>query len=187
MRFRLDHDVSAAGTGLQGEYWASYAELAAKFGEAKYSNYRVTTIWKFVSDRTGEVVSLYEYKETADYGDCDTTVEEFRAMSTYGWHVGAKDEETFRHFTHWLRLELMMGKKVQVVSSLEQRDYTVEGHQQRRPGATGVVIGHSDSHGLCWQVRHDDGTVGFYDSDELEDEKPPPTLTRYDRMLEGGL
>lgn len=38
----------------------------------------------------------------------------------------------------------------------------------------GSIVGHSDSHGLCYEVRHDDGTRAFYDPDELFDEGGQP-------------
>lgn len=36
-----------------------------------------------------------------------------------------------------------------------------------RWGTTGNVIGHHDSHGLCYDVEHLDGTTACYDPDEL--------------------
>lgn len=32
----------------------------------------------------------------------------------------------------------------------------------------GVVTDHSDSHGLCYEIMHEDGTVGWYDPSEFE-------------------
>ena len=37
----------------------------------------------------------------------------------------------------------------------------------RRSGATGRVIAVHDSHGLCYDVQHEDGTVGCYEPHEL--------------------
>jgi hypothetical protein len=54
--------------------------------------------------------------------------------------------------------------------SLDRRDYTEAAQAMRRPGASGKVLGHHDGHGLCYEVRHDDGTTGFYDPDELTGE-----------------
>ena len=34
-------------------------------------------------------------------------------------------------------------------------------------GVTGTITGYSNSHGLCFEVAHDDGTVGCYEPDEL--------------------
>jgi hypothetical protein len=34
-------------------------------------------------------------------------------------------------------------------------------------GVTGVVLAHSDSHGLCYQVLHEDGSTSWYDPSEI--------------------
>ncbi len=47
-------------------------------------------------------------------------------------------------------------------------DWTAEAVARRRFGVTGVVVQHHDSHGLCFDVRHDDDdTVGCYEEREL--------------------
>lgn len=57
------------------------------------------------------------------------------------------------------------GQPVQVVGELEPRDF----QQPRRgqPNASGVITRHSDSHGLCFEVLHKDGSTAWYDPDEL--------------------
>jgi hypothetical protein len=59
------------------------------------------------------------------------------------------------------------GTRVRTADKLEPRDYTLEGQAERKPGSYGTVIRHSDCHGLCFEVRHDDGRSGYYDPDEL--------------------
>jgi hypothetical protein len=49
----------------------------------------------------------------------------------------------------------------------EVDDWTEETLAQRRWGVVGKVITHSDAHGLCYKVRHQDGSVAWYDSAEL--------------------
>lgn len=39
---------------------------------------------------------------------------------------------------------------------------------ERQWGVEGVVIDHHDSHGLCYEVRHPDGSIGAYDPSEIE-------------------
>lgn len=41
-------------------------------------------------------------------------------------------------------------------------------HERRIWNARGKVTGHSDSHGLCYEVLHDNGAVAFYGPEELE-------------------
>lgn len=48
-------------------------------------------------------------------------------------------------------------------------DWTDEARANRRWGVEGVVITHHDSHGLCYDVVHDDdGTTGSYDPTEIK-------------------
>lgn len=47
-------------------------------------------------------------------------------------------------------------------------EWTDEGWASRKWGVEGEVITHHDSHGLCYDVQHKDGTVGCYDPSELE-------------------
>lgn len=35
-------------------------------------------------------------------------------------------------------------------------------------GVEGIIIGYHTGHGLCYDVRHNDGSIGTYDPDELE-------------------
>ena len=50
----------------------------------------------------------------------------------------------------------------------EMREWTAEAQCRRKWGVVGTVINHHDSHGLCYDVRHDDGTVGCYEPEELQ-------------------
>ena len=47
-------------------------------------------------------------------------------------------------------------------------EWTQEALLGRKWGLKGVVVTHHDSHGLCYEVRHEDGSVGCYDPSELE-------------------
>lgn len=39
---------------------------------------------------------------------------------------------------------------------------------EQKWGVGGKIISHSDSHGLCYQVEHDDGSKAWYNPSELE-------------------
>ena len=53
--------------------------------------------------------------------------------------------------------------------NLDLRDeWTSEGWVARKFSVFGVVINQRDSHGLCYGVIHEDGTMGYYDPSELE-------------------
>lgn len=43
-----------------------------------------------------------------------------------------------------------------------------EAWNARKWGVQGTILMHHDSHGLCYDVRHDDGTEGCYDPGEFE-------------------
>jgi hypothetical protein len=63
---------------------------------------------------------------------------------------------------------------VKTVPKLTDRGYAPQARLRRRPDAWGDIVGHSDGHGLCYEVRHSDGTRAFYDPDELLDEEGHP-------------
>lgn len=50
----------------------------------------------------------------------------------------------------------------------KREGWTPEAWKERKWGVRGEIVGHHDSHGLCYTVRHEDGTVGYYDSSELK-------------------
>ena len=49
-----------------------------------------------------------------------------------------------------------------------RKEWTKGGWASKKWGVRGTVIGHHDSHGLCYVVHHDDGSDGYYDPSELE-------------------
>lgn len=63
------------------------------------------------------------------------------------------------------------GTKVKTIRSLPKEnteEWTKEWETERKWGVQGVVVTHHDSHGLCYEVRHLDGSIGCYDPSELE-------------------
>jgi hypothetical protein len=100
--FSLAMNANANGTSLRGYIRASYAELAKLFGEADSADgCKVSSEWKF-SGPSGQVVTLYDYKETSLYDSGLPTVEEFRAFSAHDWHVGAVEGRDALAFIAWL-------------------------------------------------------------------------------------
>ena len=62
----------------------------------------------------------------------------------------------------------MLGTKVRTVRSrTESKDWTPDALKQRRWDVCGDILRHSDSHGLCYLVKHEDGTEGWYERREL--------------------
>jgi hypothetical protein len=46
--------------------------------------------------------------------------------------------------------------------------WTDEGWNARQWGINGSILTHRDSHGLYYEVKHPDGSVGAYDPSELK-------------------
>ena len=67
-----------------------------------------------------------------------------------------------------LRHPIKIGDKVQVTDKvLQPRDFPPASRIHAKPSAIGVVTDSSDSHGLCFEVEHEDGTSAWYNPDEL--------------------
>lgn len=49
-----------------------------------------------------------------------------------------------------------------------RREWTREALACRKWDTEGEVIAHHDSHGLCYDIKHDDGSTGSYDPSEFE-------------------
>lgn len=83
---------SMVGGSLCGYVDASYGKLVALFGEPNSEGdmYKVSTQWVLEKDETGILVRLYDYKDTNLYDGSYPSVEEFRQLDTYKWHVGAQ-------------------------------------------------------------------------------------------------
>ncbi len=64
---------------------------------------------------------------------------------------------------------LSPGVKVSTTSAAPgaEKEYTAEAQARRRWGISGKIINHHDSHGLCYEVEHDDRSVGVYDPAEF--------------------
>ena len=66
-------------------------------------------------------------------------------------------------------MRLQNGTGVQTVKpEREATDWTAGARLSRRWGVRGHVVAHHDSHGLTYEVRHPDGTIGHYEPHELQ-------------------
>jgi len=63
---------------------------------------------------------------------------------------------------------LVPGTKVRTLTAKHDDQFTAEGQATRQWGVKGKVVGHHDSHGLCYVVKHADGAQSVYDPDEIE-------------------
>ena len=46
--------------------------------------------------------------------------------------------------------------------------YSAEANRLRKWGVKGTLVRYSNSHGLCFEVQHDDGSRGCYEPEELK-------------------
>lgn len=60
-----------------------------------------------------------------------------------------------------------IGTRVRTAREIDPRDFTSMAVELRRPNVEGEVLKKHDAHGECYKIRHADGTVGYYDPDEL--------------------
>lgn len=68
-----------------------------------------------------------------------------------------------------METRLSNGTKVKTLYAVTRdEDWSSEALKNRKWGVEGEVVSHHDSHGLCYEVRHPDGTIGCYDPTELE-------------------
>ncbi len=84
--------MNSNGTSLRGHFICSYQDLVRVFGEpnCEGDEYKVSTEW-VISDIEGNVWTIYDYKMTDLYDDNTMTVEEFRNLPEYEWHIGGHD------------------------------------------------------------------------------------------------
>jgi hypothetical protein len=103
---------------LQGYIVCSYAELAQVFGEpnGEGDGYKVSTSWVIRDNETGDLWEIYDYKRTSLYSPEYPTVEQFRALPAFNWHVGGTSQKGFnpRPLTKFLAAKL--GRDVEGMS-----------------------------------------------------------------------
>lgn len=66
----------------------------------------------------------------------------------------------------------MVGKRVRTLKLIPnveiERGYVLEAREHAGSGKKGIIINYSNSHGICYKVKHADGTQAFYEPEELE-------------------
>ena len=66
--------------------------------------YKVSTEWTFKGE--GGIFTIYDWKATDLYGDEYSSVEEFRSLPAYEWHIGAANKESALRFKAWVEKKL---------------------------------------------------------------------------------
>lgn len=136
--FKVEPNADASeafGTSLQGYIEASYKELEEILGKpVEFTDgYKVSTEWIFRKEETRQVVTLYDYKEVNTYDSSLPTVEEFRKLKSYNWHIGTIKSETARDFRDWLSDLLQEYRDIQAIpfNKEQAKDDYLEYHYDR--------------------------------------------------------
>ena len=89
---------------FQGVFHTSYSNLVAVLGEADVDGLdKSTSEWSLKDTVTGEMWRIYDYKATSIYDSSGNmpSLEEFRALPSYGWHIGGTSSR-FQDLIAWL-------------------------------------------------------------------------------------
>jgi hypothetical protein len=104
--FTSAHDTDPCGTHLQTTFTASYADLCSVLGEhLEGDGYKMSTEWVF-KNTSGEVVTLYDWKETEMYDESLPSVSEFRRQRSATWHIGARSSPVATDFVNWVKSKI---------------------------------------------------------------------------------
>lgn len=90
---KFERTQEFTGGHLIGYFTCSYADLVKLFGEPDQSDgYKVSGEWQVTDGR--DQFSIYDYKETSLYDDCYPSVNQFRELPSYEWHIGGTVKPT---------------------------------------------------------------------------------------------
>lgn len=143
-------------TSLQGYVTASFARLKQLFGEPMpivEGDGKVSTQWVLMGS-DGSAINVYDYKETDLYSRNLPNIHQFRAKSSYDWHVGAQNKTGADRFIGWLEPQLKEPTVVVVEEPPEQM--TIVGRRVNGfDPKTAVIAGRVVDGGVV-QIRLDD-------------------------------
>mgnify|MGYP001592981426 CR=1 FL=1 len=101
--------ANTLSTHLVGEFTTSYKSLLDFLGPPKNGDgYKVSTEW-ILSGPGDSTFTIYDYKATNMYADEEVSVEIFRNLPSYTWHIGGKgpmEGPSFQSFVKWLQENL---------------------------------------------------------------------------------
>lgn len=91
-RFEKIPDSTRISGGFRGTFTASYDQLVTFLGLPDEvvpgrTDGKISTSWKVFDNLTGCEFEVYDYKMTNLYSRNMPSVEEFRKMPSYDWHV----------------------------------------------------------------------------------------------------
>ena len=107
-----DHEAAPAshvalyGVRIRTRYKTLVALLGEPNGADDDDRKIITTSWLLQHSEAGDVVRLHDWKATDRYRSCLPTIEKFRSLPSYYWHITAEQEETAMLFKLWLENRL---------------------------------------------------------------------------------
>ena len=90
MNFKQADWTVANGTHLQGNVYATYDQLVARFGQPTGGGDKTTVEWVLVFE-DGTVATIYDWKEYET------------PMYAYDWHIGGKNKTSVTRVTQALK------------------------------------------------------------------------------------
>lgn len=92
------------GTSREAEIKTSFSVLKRKLGTPiNFDDDKISNMWVLEDPRTGDVVTVYDYKLTNLYDEGLPSPQALRKKKIVEWSVGAKDKAVARRFLTWLR------------------------------------------------------------------------------------
>lgn len=110
--FKIDPNANPAGCSFHDTTIdCSFSQLVALFGPPLESDgYKISGEWLF-TDKSGNVATVYDWKETSLYDSDYPTVEELRSQPVVEWHIGARDQANARRLKAQILQMLQNGAK----------------------------------------------------------------------------
>tara|TARA_R110000772_G_scaffold243600_2_gene356530 strand:- start:25 stop:528 length:504 start_codon:yes stop_codon:yes gene_type:complete len=100
-----DSTAYKEGTCLQGHVTLLPKSIVSKFGNPKDSDgYKVSGEYMFKRKETGDVYSLYDWKNTSLYDlDLIEPSEFWNSTKEYNFHIGASSNKNVKSFKKWIK------------------------------------------------------------------------------------
>lgn len=107
--YQLEKNADPSGTSFQEVIMLDYEIMADIFGESEYGpDDRTSAEWIFKCSETGDIFTVYDYKQTNIAG-CNPglpSIEYFRSCGEVPYHIGSKPEADVCDFVNWLSNKL---------------------------------------------------------------------------------
>ncbi len=80
----------------------------------------------------------------------------------------ARKPKPKRSIIEWPPIKLGTRVRTTEANKRLRKEWTEEGWNSRQWGVKGTICAYHDSHGLSYEVKHPDGSIGHYDPSEIK-------------------